>query len=151
VTDPILVSACLLGVACRYDGKSKPSPSVISFLEGKSYIAVCPEETGGLPTPRPPCVLTGGDGEDVIEGSARLVDSHGADRTAAYVAGAHAVLAHAENAGATMAILKEKSPSCGTHRVTVDVGCGPEETRGMGVTAALLSSRGVRVMSDEEV
>ncbi|MBN1881306.1 MAG: DUF523 domain-containing protein [Deltaproteobacteria bacterium] len=151
VTDPILVSACLLGVACRYDGKSKPSPKVISFLEGKTYIAVCPEEAGGLPTPRPPCVLTGGDGQDVIGGSAVLVDSEGADRTAAYIAGAHAALAHAENAGATMAILKEKSPSCGTHRITVEKGSGPEETRGMGVTAALLASHGVLVISDEEM
>ena len=151
MTEPILVSACLLGVACRYDGASKPSLQVISFLKGKNYIPVCPEEAGGLPTPRPTCVLTGGDGEDVMKGVARLVDSEGNDRTTEFIAGAEAALAHAKNAGATLAILKEKSPSCGTHIVTVDRGSGHKETRGMGVTAALLSSHGVRVISEEKV
>jgi len=138
-------------MACRHDGASKPSPRVISFLEGKFFIAVCPEEAGGLSTPRPPCVLVGGDGQDVIKGRASLVDSEGTDRTAAFIAGAEAMLAHARNTGATLAILKEKSPSCGTHRVMVEKGHGTEETRGMGVTAALLVSHGVRVISEEEV
>ena len=151
MTDPILVSACLLGVSCRYDGTSKPSPRVISHLEGKTYIAVCPEEAGGLSTPRPPCVLTGGDGRDVLTGRARLVDSHGIDRTAAFIVGAETAAAHALTTGASFAILKERSPSCGIHRVTVEQGNGPEETRGMGVTAALLVSHGIRVISEEEV
>jgi len=151
MTDPILVSACLLGVACRYDGQSKSSPRVISFLEGKFFIAVCPEETGGLPTPRPPCILQGGDGRDVIEGLAQVVDAEGTDRTAEYITGAEAILAHGKHTGATTAILKEKSPSCGTHTVTVDLGDGPEETPGIGVTAALLSSHGIRLISEDEV
>lgn len=112
---------------------------------------MCPEEAGGLTTPRPPCVLTGGDGRDVLAGRARLVDSDGVDRTAAYIAGAEAAAAHALTTGASLAILKERSPSCGTHRVTVERGNGPEETGGMGVTAALLATHGVRVISEDEV
>lgn len=142
-----LVSACLLGVSCRYDGEAA-SPEARRRVLGLlgSVIPVCPEVAGGLGVPRPPAVLVGGDGADVLEGRARVVTEAGDDVTAAFLTGAEAAADAALALGATHACLKARSPSCGAGQVH-----GPEGLRlGDGVTAALLSRRGLTVLTDED-
>ena len=100
----ILVSACLLGVACRYDGKSKPVNEVVALKDKYALIPVCPEILGGLPTPRIPCKIKDG----------RVLNSAGEDKTAEYVRGAEEVLRLARIFNCDTAVLKKKSPSCGS-------------------------------------
>jgi uncharacterized protein YbbK (DUF523 family) len=140
----VVVSACLLGRACRFDGKDKFTPELAFQLEGRTIIAVCPEELGGLGTPRPPCQISGGDGGGVLEGTARVIDAGGADRTEEFLRGAYAALKSALAGGSREAILKDRSPSCGVASVYHDGGLDS----GQGVFAALLARNGIRV-SDE--
>lgn len=140
-----LVSACLLGQACRYDGASKPSAAAFAQVEawraaGDEVIAVCPEELGGLGTPRPAAELRGGDGHRVLDGMALVVaTADGSDVTQAFVAGARAALAQAP--GATSALLKANSPSCGVGVTEID----GQRRPGDGVFAALLRRSGVAI------
>ena len=143
----VVVSACLLGVACRYDGRSKPAPAVIAALEagGHTVVAVCPEELGGLGTPRPGAHLIGGDGHAVLDGRATVRrEADGVDVTAQFRAGAEAAAERA--AGATLAILKARSPSCGCGQTTIAGAVAP----GDGVFAALLRRRGLALRTDED-
>ena len=105
----ILVSACLLGMPCRYDGQSKPVPDLEKLgAAGHILVPVCPEVLGGLDTPRPPAEL---------QPDGRVVNRAGEDVTAAYLEGAGRTLALALEAGCTLAVLKAKSPSCGCHEI----------------------------------
>jgi uncharacterized protein YbbK (DUF523 family) len=144
----VLVSACLVGEACRFDGRSKHSEQVLAVLEGKEVVPVCPEVGGGMPIPRPPVELSGGTGVDVWAGRARALEREaGVDRTEAFKRGAQLALEACRKFGATVALLKEKSPSCGTQRVYEASVLRPGE----GVTAALLRSEGIVVLSDEDL
>jgi uncharacterized protein YbbK (DUF523 family) len=144
VSGPVLVSACLLGRACRYDGASKPAPGLAGAL-GAAAVAVCPEELGGLGTPRPAAELRGGDGCAVLDGRARVRRvADGSDVTQAFIAGAEAALAAAP--GARRAVLKARSPSCGCGRAWIDGAL----RAGDGVFAALLKRRGIAVETDEQ-
>ncbi|HET9451430.1 MAG TPA: DUF523 domain-containing protein [Aggregicoccus sp.] len=144
----VLVSACILGEACRYDGRSQRSERVLRALEGKAVVPICPEVGGGLPVPRPPVELQGGDGRRVLRGEARALErASGVERTEAFLAGARLALAAARRFGATVAVLKERSPSCGSQQVYVEGALQPGE----GITAALLREAGLTVLSDEEV
>lgn len=136
----ILVSACLLGVRCRYDGKSKPHPAVERLMEQHTLIPVCGEILGGLPTPR---VSAERQGE-------RVVTADGCDVTAAYRRGAEEVLRLAERYGCTAAVLKERSPSCGSGRIYDGTFTGTL-TDGWGVTAELLRDHGICVIGESEV
>jgi len=127
-----LVSSCLLGLKTRYDGAAKPSEECIQFIAGATWIPVCPEQLGGLATPRPPAVISGGDGYDVLNGSARVVNSENVDVTEHYKLGAEQALYLARKVGADEILLKSRSPSCG---------CGEV----LGVAAALLKSNGFLV------
>ena len=135
----ILVSACLLGVRCRYDGKSKPHPAVERLMEQHTLIPVCGEIFGGLPTPRVSAERQG----------ARVVTADGCDVTAAYRRGAEEVLRLAERYGCTAAILKERSPSCGSGRIYDGTFTGTL-TDGWGVTAELLRDHGICVIGESE-
>ena len=139
----LIVSKCLTGCPCRYDGQSKPVPAVAAMVERGEAIAVCPEQLGGLPTPRVPAELTGS-GEDVLEGRARVITRDGRDVTKEFVRGAYAALAEAKRVGANRAILKAKSPSCGMGQV-YDGSFSGVLTDGNGVTAALLIRNGIKV------
>jgi uncharacterized protein YbbK (DUF523 family) len=143
----VLVSACLVGEMCRYDGKSKHSSPVMRALEGKEVVPICPEAGAGLGIPRPSVDLSGGTGEAVLEGRARAVDRTGKDRTAAFRHGAELALEAARRFDATVAVLKERSPSCGSQSTHVDGAL----VRGRGVAAALLHSAGIILLSDEEL
>lgn len=135
----ILVSACLLGVRCRYDGKSKPHPAVERLMERHTLIPVCGEILGGLPTP---CVSAERQG-------ARVVTADGRDVTAAYRRGAEEVLRLAKRYGCKAAILKERSPSCGSGRIYDGTFTGTL-TDGWGVTAELLRDHGICVIGESE-
>ena len=136
----ILVSACLLGEACRYDGASRPCAHIIELKERHTIIPVCPEVMGGLPTPRP---------ASEIQADGRLVNILGKDVTAEYHQGAEAVLALAREHGATVAILKEKSPACGRGRI-YDGSFTGTLRNGNGVCAELLLQNGIRVLGETE-
>ena len=138
--EKILVSACLLGAPCRYDGASKPNQSIIDLKKKYIIIPVCPEEFGGLPTPRKPCEIFG---ESVI-----CID--GRDLTCAYRSGAEIVLRLANTHMIKFAVLKEKSPSCGK-TLRYDGTFTRTLTEGSGVTASLLMQNGFLVYSEEEI
>ncbi|MEU8953057.1 DUF523 domain-containing protein [Streptomyces sp. NPDC048518] len=142
--DSVLVSACLRGVPCRYDGRDKASPELDEAVAGRAVVSFCPEAAGGLPTPRRPAELVGGDGHDVLDGTARVVDDTGRDVTAQFVAGARRALAAARHAGCTEALLMPRSPSCGRGTV-YDGSFEGELVAGDGVTAALFERHGITV------
>lgn len=135
--EPVLVSACLLGVACRYDGESRSDEAVCALAERYWLIPVCPETMGGLTIPREPCEIVGD----------RVVSRAGSDVTEQYRRGAQRVLSIARKFGCRAALLKEKSPSCGTgtvHNGKFDGGL----TDGYGIAAALLKENGVAVFEE---
>jgi len=145
----ILVSACLLGLNTRYNGQTKKNDAVLRWLEqqGLTPIPVCPEQLGGLPTPRPPAEYQQGDGGDLLDGSTRIVNRAGNDVSAALRHGANQTLQLARLCGCNQALLKERSPSCGVRfiyrngRIVV----------GAGTTSALLNRQGLQVFSEEEL
>ena len=136
----ILVSACLLGQSCRYDGKSKPCERVIALKDTYNLIPICPEVMGGLPTPRTPSEICG---ELVLMKDGRNVTEN-------YNRGAQKALEIARENACTVAILKEKSPSCGSgliHNGLFDGGL----VEGDGITAKFLKSQGIRVLGESEI
>lgn len=138
----VLVSACLLGTACRYDGASKPNLDVLKLFENPDLhlIPVCPEQLGGLATPRKPAERNG----------KQVLCKDGTDVTAQYEKGAYETLALAKLYGCKCAILKAKSPSCGSKQI-YDGTHSRTLIDGMGVTAELLKSQGIVVISEEEL
>lgn len=145
----ILISACLVGERCRYDGGGYDRyPELVAMVAAGTAIAVCPEVLGGLPTPRPPAELQGGDGAAVLAGRARVVTAAGADVTAAFLAGAEATARLARECQATDAILKAHSPSCGVHTVHDGTFQG-RRVSGAGVTAARLRELGLALASED--
>ncbi len=135
----ILVSACLLGEPCRYDGKSKPCPAVCALQTSHTLIPVCPEVLGGLPTPRTPSEIVG----------ERVMMKDGHDVSENYRRGAQRTLEIARAQGCVTAILKERSPSCGCGKVYDGSFTGTLRD-GNGITAALLLSHGIRVLGESE-
>ena len=134
----MIVSACLAGFPCRYDGKSKPCAEVVELVKAGKAIPVCPEQLGGLPTPRPPCEILAG----------RVVDRNGTDRTESFQQGAQAVLALAQTYGAAQALLQNRSPSCGTGWI-YDGTFSKTLIAGDGITARLLQENGIQVIGIE--
>ena len=147
---PILVSACLAGRACRFDGTAAYEDEVARLVAEGRAVLVCPEVDGGLGTPRPAAEIDGGDGADVLAGRARVVTEDGIDVTDAYVKGARRALDAARTTGATTAVLKARSPSCGEGAI-YDGTFSRTLHAGEGVTAALLKGAGIEVLTDEEV
>lgn len=148
---PVLISRCLLGFACRYDGIAKPSilPR-LGELPEISWIPICPEAEGGLPIPRPPCEIEpGAAATDVLAGNGRVL-TIGRDCTREYCRGARLALLRAEAAGAKFALLKARSPSCGTRSV-YDGTFSRTLIRGRGITAELLAGAGITLFSEEEL
>lgn len=150
----IAVSACLLGETCRYDGRSKPCARVQELVAlGHELVPICPEVTGGLPTPRTPCEIVraprmkGKKAHTANERSWTILDASGADRTAAYARGAQAELARAKEAGCKLAILKAKSPSCGSGEVYDGTFSGTL-VPGWGIAAAAFRDAGITVIDE---
>ncbi|OPZ60936.1 MAG: hypothetical protein BWY87_00149 [Deltaproteobacteria bacterium ADurb.Bin510] len=149
----ILISACLLGAPVRYDALGSPlDHELIRLWQAKGrLVPVCPEMLGGLPAPRPCCEILGsGGGEAVLDGAARVMGADGGDLTEPFVRGARQVLAIAREQAARIAILKERSPSCGSH-IIYDGHFASRRIAGRGVTTALLEREGIRVFCEDEL
>ncbi len=148
----ILVSSCLAGRRVRYDGAAKPVSGDLFErwrAEGR-LIPFCPEVSGGLAVPRPPAEIVGGDGGDVLDGRACILTDTGEDVTAEFLQGARLALETARRSGARTALLKEGSPSCGTHRIYDGTFSGASSP-GTGVTTALLHRSGITVFSENDL
>lgn len=139
--EPILVSACLLGVNCRYDGKNGKNDDILTLMNQYHLIPICPEQLGGMKTPRPPAERTG---------KAFVIDQTGQDVTAFYKKGAEETLKIAEIYGCKRAILKERSPSCG-HGMIYDGTFSGKKVPGSGITAELLNENGINVIGESRI
>jgi uncharacterized protein YbbK (DUF523 family) len=147
---PVLISACLAGVPCTHAAEAKTRAWALRLVAEGRAVSVCPEVAGGLPIPRPEAEIQGGRGDDVLDGRARVVSVEGEDVTANYLRGAEAARSAVARTGATLAVLKARSPSCGCGAI-YDGSFSDTLIGGDGVTAALLKRRGVEVVSDEDV
>ena len=136
---PILVSACLLGLRCRYNTEPVTNERVLALAKTHPFVPVCPEQLGGLSTPRPPAERKG----------ERVVDKNGTDVTDAFIKGAEQTLLLARTLGCQTAILKARSPSCGHGRIYDGTFTGAL-IPGSGVTAELLAKNGIRVFTEDE-
>jgi len=145
----ILVSACLLGVNCNYKGGNRQSDKVLEHLKDKHFIPICPEIYGGFATPRPDAEIVGGQGEKVLTGEAKVIEPDGTDVADKFIRGAEEILKIAKLVGATSAILKSRSPSCGCGK-TYDGTFTKTLIAGDGVLAALLKLNNIKVLSDED-
>jgi len=144
---PWLVSACLVGIPCRYDGSSTPLRPLQEMAERGQVIPFCPEVAGGLPVPRKRAEIRGGDGRDVLEGRARVVNEEGDDVTACFLEGAHRALQLARRLEVERAVLKSLSPSCGSGLIYDGTFSG-RLREGDGVTTALLKRAGIPVQEE---
>ncbi|MEQ8175941.1 MAG: DUF523 domain-containing protein [Syntrophomonadaceae bacterium] len=145
----IMVSACLFGVNCKYNGKNNYNPKLCRALQGQEIILFCPEQAGGLPAPRPPAEIQAGDGQAVLKGEARVVNKIGEDLTRFFIKGAEEMIHLAGEKKPGLVILKSRSPSCGVGQV-YDGSFTSHLRSGDGVASAWLKKLGIPVMSDEE-
>ncbi|MBE5959787.1 MAG: DUF523 domain-containing protein [Lachnospiraceae bacterium] len=136
----ILVSACLLNVACRYDGLAKGNEQVQNLMKKHTLIPVCPEQLGGLPTPRPASERVGD----------RVMTADRNDFTDEFVKGAEEVLRLAKLYDCHYAVLKEKSPSCGKGLIYDGTFSG-HLTSGNGITADLLTNHGIHIYGESQI
>ena len=135
-----VVSGCLAGLSCRYDGGSKPCEAVRRLVEDGLAVTACPESLSGLPVPRPPCEQRDG----------RVIKRTGEDVTEAFERGAERAMRIVREHGCTAAILKARSPSCGFGEI-YDGSFTGALTEGNGITADLLIKSGIRVFGESEI
>ncbi len=145
----ILVSACLLGINCRYDGGNGLREDLVALLEKYNFIPVCPEQLGGLKTPREPAEQVGSSETGSLQ-KIRVVDRSGKDVTDCFVKGAKETLKLARLYGCNRAILKERSPSCG-HGYIYDGTFSGTKVPGSGVAARLLEENGILVSGETSI
>lgn len=136
----LMISACLLGASCRYDGAAKPQEWVSKLAQKHSLVPVCPEQLGGLPTPRDPSERQGG----------RVMSKAGADVTEQYRRGAEEALRLYRLLGCSAAVLKERSPSCGKGQI-YDGSFTGTLVSGDGVTAELFAAQGIPVYGETQI
>lgn len=136
----ILVSACLIGENCKYNGGNNRSERVLSYLKDKDYLPICPERAAGLPSPRPPAELRNG----------RVVDKTGKDVTNAFLCGAEKTLALAKKYQPELCLLKGNSPSCGCGTIYDGTFSG-NKIKGNGLVAELLLQNGFSVITEKEL
>ncbi|MEM3565342.1 MAG: DUF523 domain-containing protein [Candidatus Bathyarchaeia archaeon] len=135
-----LCSACLLGIRCRYDGRDALNEKVITLLKKEILIPVCPEQLGGLPTPREPAEIRG----------EKVITRFGKDVTENFKRGAEEVWKIAKLFGVREAVLKQGSPSCGCGRIYDGTFSG-KIIEGDGITAAMLKKHGIKVITEEDL
>lgn len=146
--DIVLVSACLVGVNCRYDGTSKREPYLLKLVEEEDafFIPICPELFSGLAIPRLPAQIESGDGFRVLSGKSRVLLSDGTDVTKNFLAGAREAFKIVKLLKPDLAILKDRSPSCGVNEVYNNGKLVP----GSGIFSALLIREKIKVYSEKE-
>ncbi|MDD3088694.1 MAG: DUF523 domain-containing protein [Candidatus Omnitrophica bacterium] len=145
-----ILSACLIGEKCAYDGLGRISDKAVSLKAKYDCLPLCPELLGGLGCPREQAEIVGGTGIDVLSGGARVVSVQGTDVTRSFILGALKTLSIARSCGASSAVMRSNSPSCGKYRVYDGTFTGTLK-EGMGVTSALLSLEGISVLSETEI
>ena len=136
----ILCSACLLGACCRYNGEGKPSQRVMELLKDHQLVPVCPEQLGGLPTPRPPCEM---------QGDGRVLNRQGDDKSIEFTRGAEEALMLLRLTGCEAALLKARSPSCGKGMI-YDGSFSGALKPGNGIFAQKLVNEGITVYTEED-
>ncbi|MCJ7855696.1 DUF523 domain-containing protein [Lachnospiraceae bacterium NSJ-143] len=136
----VLISACLLGICCRYDCKAKKNQMACKLAQKEILIPVCPEQLGGRPTPRKPVEILNG----------RVTESDGTDHTDEFIRGAVETLKIAQINNIKTAVLKSNSPSCGFGKI-YDGTFSKTLTDGNGITAELLSKNGVKILNEYEI
>jgi uncharacterized protein YbbK (DUF523 family) len=143
----VMVSGCLLGLKCRFDGTSRETPELPSALQGYRLVPFCPEVSGGLTAPRLPAEIQVGDGAAVLSGKARVMNQAGFDCTEEFIRGAETILELVKNQQPEFVVLKAKSPSCGVGEI-YDGSFSGKLKDGDGVTTALLRDAGITVYSE---
>lgn len=146
----ILVSACLLGINCKYNGDNNKNEKIEKYLKDKKYVLVCPEQLGGLSTPRDPAEIVRLDGTDVIDGKTSVINNKRLDVTKKFKNGALETLKIAKLYNCKKAILKDGSPSCGSSCIYDGTFTGKKK-QGMGVTTAILTKNGIEVVSENDI
>ncbi len=144
--EKILVSACLIGINCRYSGDSSLDEKLLKIAENAVLIPVCPEQLGGMKTPRNPAEFKKGNGKEILSGEKNIVDTKGNNVSEFFLKGAEEVLKIVKLLNIKKAILKERSPSCGSNFVYLN----GKVVEGKGVTATLLSQNGIEILSEKE-
>jgi len=141
---------CLAGINCNYKGESKPNEKIKILIRAGKAIPICPEQLGGLPTPRSGSRIISGNGDDIIDGKTKVITDDGKDVTENYLRGAEFTLELCKQFGIKKAILKQGSPSCGKGKTQ-----GGEGERklviGNGVTTALLQRNGMKVYNEDDL
>ncbi len=144
-----LISACLCGINCKYNGKNNSHPLFEAMLVRNEVLPVCPEQMGGLPTPRPACEIIGGTGLDVLQGKAQVISNDNRNLSEAFIKGAEEVLKLAAGKGIKEAVFQSRSPSCGCGHI-YDGTFSTHLIEGDGVTTALLRQHGIKVINETE-
>jgi len=137
----VLVSACLVGLCTRYDATSARDEAAIRILADGKAIPICPEQLAGLPTPRPRITLVNGDGADLVLGRGQIITEDGRDITKNLIEACRQIVELAKVSGATTALLKEASPSCGVTETSIDWARRP----GPGILTAMLAEAGIEI------
>gem|GEM_PF-71942 len=145
----ILVSACLAGMNCRYDAGNCSYDDLRKLVDDGKAIPVCPEQLGGLSTPRTPAEIVGGDGKEVLQGNSRVLNKLGVDVSDQFIRGAELALEMAVGSHVILAVLKSKSPSCGVGKIYDGTFSGGTK-QGDGIAATKLRNAGIAVFSEEE-
>jgi len=144
-----LISACLCGINCKYSGENNLNEDCLTLLEQDQAILICPEQLGGLTTPRDPGEIIGDAKSIITKGIGKVITKEGEDVTAAFLRGAKETIKIAKASGTLAAILKDGSPSCGCNYIYDGTFTG-EKIEGEGITCAMLKEEGIEVISDEE-
>ena len=146
----ILISACLLGVKCRWDGTDNTNDKAVDLLKKETLIPICPEQLGGLPTPRLHQEIQGGAGKEVLEKKAKVVNENGVDVTNQFAKGAQETLKIANLYQVREFIGKSHSPSCSCSKIYDGTFSG-KSAKGRGVTAELLMRNGIKIREIEDL
>lgn len=144
-----LISSCLANLPVRYDGKAYYDEKIAELIRTKQAITICPEISGGLNTPRLAAEIVGGTAQDVLNNKAKVRDNLGNDVTQAFIDGAFKTLEMAQKHQISIVVLKENSPSCGTHFI-YDGSFSGTKISGLGITACLLKQHKIHVISEDE-
>lgn len=145
----IIVSACLCGINTKYNGDNNLDERILKLLKEGKAVPVCPEQLGGLTTPRAAHEIFNGTGADVLDGKCKVKGIDGQDSTEEFIKGAYETLDIAKKCSATTAILKAKSPSCGYGKI-YDGTFNGTKVNGNGVTGELLKRNGIKVYTEED-
>lgn len=145
----IIVSACLCGINTKYSGDNNLDERILKLLKEGKAIPVCPEQLGGLTTPRAAHEISNGTGADVLDGKCKVKGIDGQDSTEGFIKGAYETLSIAKGCNAKVAILKAKSPSCGYGKIYDGTFTGTK-IEGNGVTAELLKRNGIQIYTEED-